>query len=313
MGFNIGRAAKGIVTGGASELFDGGGGGGPNARPRFRGKSTQDILDAIAIGDAGGIGDTDYLKKILARRGLTYEGANPEDIDASFDMNDPSDSDYYNVSGILNKSAKGGRPSIALEKWNAYKADILQKKMEDYYNTNVQPSFDKTRATLDELLSNPSFSAEELAATRSEMTSQVRAQESNRLRRTAAVLGLRGMDPGSVAGAALIQAQAEETDRALTEALRRYGLDVVGMERDAQARELGLNTDLTNSMFSSKSALEEGNYDRLAGINSNIGSILEAANTLDSTTKAAKDAARLGFYGNIASGVAQGAGAALGG
>ncbi len=304
-GLDIGLAAHDWLTSG--------GGGGRRHPARFRGQSDQDLIDAITIGEKTGIasGKVERLKKALARRGITWEGANPEDIKTSFDINNPSDADFYRVQGLLHN--KANRSSVQLEKWDAYKADLLDKKMHEYFDTTVQPTFDKVQASLQDMLDRKTFSDEEVGQVKSELTSQVREQETNRLRRISATLGLRGIDPGSVAGAALVNQQAEETDAALTEALRRFGLDIIGQERSSQAQELGFATNLSGAMFGAKQSLEEKNWERLHGINSEIGSILEAANTLDQTGKTAMDAARLGFWGNIASGALQGGGAALSG
>lgn len=290
----------------------------PTYTGRFKNQDTASLVDAYGISDPSGIGNTDRLRKILGRRGVTFDdsGAITSGQTTSYGDAGPAEADFTDARRILansGQSADGNSKTPMMDRWEAYKAELAGKKIEEYFNTNVQPTYDIVNSKLQELLKNPTFSGEELAATRSQMTSQIRQQELQRQKRVASMLGLAGTDSNSVAGAALANSVAQEADQRLTDFLRQYGLDVMAQERQNQAQELGLATSLTTSMAGAKEGMLSRNYDRVHGANMELSQILESLRQQDLMESAQKSANRTGYYGGMIGAGIGALGAAAGG
>ena len=295
-----GRDIVGNTVGKPYGLDRGGSNGGA---PSDRDWNINDLYDAIRLNDASGIGSEKKVLKRYKRAGGTFdENGNPvapTGYDpASFDPATATSADRNRLSAEL----KGpySRPSLYRKSFDEWRAEQAKAKMDEYKKNTLDPMLGSIDSKITDMMANPDFSPEELAANRSQLVSQAKTQETQRLRRVAATLGLSGMDPGSIAGAALVNSVAQETDQRITDAISQYTMQVKDMERSSNNAEIGIATDFSTRRTQLETALTQGNYEQLFGLSSDIGGILEALDARNAQLKAEKEAARLGFYGNLA-------------
>lgn len=269
------------------------------------------LYEAYQLQQESGLGSETALMRKLKKAGLIDAEGNviaPEGYAGTFDPLDPnfkSDPDQYR------KALSGGgdyfRESVYTKQWDKYRAQLAKDKMDKFKKDTIDPLTGSVTTKLQELLDNPAIGPEELVAQRGEIVSMARAQEAERLKRIGASLGLRGLDPGSIAGAALVNQVAEETDRRISEGLRQFNFDVNALERQSEVSELGLATGLSTQLAQLETALTQGNLEQVFGISNDIAGIMEAINQQSEALKAQNKATQYGLYGAIV----QGAGAAV--
>lgn len=263
-----------------------------------------DLYDAYRINQESKIGNEKRLNRRLKRHGLLDDEGNvlaPEGYDpTSFD---PTSGDAFSAPERARtaKYLRGpySRPSIMRKRFQEMQADIAKKKMDQFKETTIDPLTGSVSAKLQEMLANPAFDPEELANMRSDLVAQARSAEANRLKRVGATLGLRGLDPGTVAGASLVNRVAEDTDRMITDTLRQFGFDVANIERESEVAELGLSTQLATQMAQLETALTQGNYEQVFQISNDIGAIHEALEARKDAERIQKGANRMDYYGGM--------------
>jgi len=264
-----------------------------------------DIYDAYRLNEETSIGNEEAIMRRLRKAGLIDDAGNvlaPEGYDpASFDPTSDAALDPNNRRRLRRGlESKHTRTSQYINSFNEARAELAKKKMDTFKSNTIDPLTKTITERLNEMLSNPTISPEELQDMKGEMVSQARAQEAQRLKRVGATLGIRGIDPGDIAGAALISRIGEETDAQITEGLRKFGLDIAQMENDANASELGMSTSLATQLSQLETALTSGNLEQVFSIGNNLASIYEAIAAQDKTLDVQKDANRLGFYSSMA-------------
>lgn len=144
------------------------------------------------------------------------------------------------------------------------------------YTQNTEPVLNNIQKQIDDILSKPAISAQEIADMRSGIVDNVKQSESSRLRRVSAVLGLRGLDPSSPMGAALATKSATDADNELTDSLRKFGLDTTEFNKTSRERELGLAQNLAMSRITARSSALSGDTDRLFAVQNNLSNLVAA-------------------------------------
>jgi hypothetical protein len=316
--FNPVKITKGLVPGHKDYLDFGGdsstGGGIPRVNQRTfderfgANDGYSELYDAYRLNEESGIGNEDALLRRLKRAGLVDENGNvlsPEGYDPS--KFDPTGDAAYTSDERrrLGKalSGPGSRNSFLIKNFEDKRAELAKAKMDEFKRTNIDPITKTLNQRIQEMLESPEISPEDYANMRSEAVSQARSQEAQRLNRAAATLGLSGMDPGSVAGAALMSQIVEETDARITSALRQFEMDRNALESRGGKDELGYATGLSTQMAQLETALTQGNLEQVFGIQNDLAGMIEAIDARDQALDAQREASRLGFYGSVAQGV----------
>lgn len=176
----------------------------------------------------------------IERRGLSTEGIDVRDFSTGrFNASEAQDA----LTALTQQARRPlGDPDrmnrIRVTNENKLATLMAERNAEEnerWVNENIDPTFDLAQRRMEELAGTNAISATQEAALRTRIAERVKLGEEGQLRRAASVLGLRGLDPSSPAGAALAARAAERADAQLSDALRELGIDVTQLNRE-QAR-----------------------------------------------------------------------------
>lgn len=243
--------------------------------------SVKNYLDAFGSGGAqyGNFSfEIDRRLAALEKAGLDIGSLSGTDFSGNFSLLDANRA-AIGLRGLrrdVGLPASRGEEARLREGANVNWAGRRQEIGEQRYEEEVRPRELMIQQRLDEMLQNPTFSAEETARMRSDITANNRQLASSRLQRVSAGLGVRGMDPSSPAGAALAMHVAEQSDSELSTQLRKLGFDISQIEDATATNELGISQNLLNAMQVTRDAALSGDLDRLSGAQSSLTDLVTA-------------------------------------
>lgn len=211
----------------------------------------------------------------INRRGLDTSGVDVRDFSSGrIEASDTADA--FGALKGLNRSKYGvkysptgeliaGNPRDVrrrqgLNKENDAKlAQLMQERdaadNENWINQNIDPTFDRAQQTLDSQMGTDAISAQMESAMRTRIGESVRLNEEGSLRRASSILGLRGLDPSSPAGAALAARAAERADAQLNDAFRELGLSVLTTNRQSRTQDAMAATQIATSRLAAHSSI----------------------------------------------------------
>lgn len=262
---------------------------------RDTGRATT-LLNAYNLArQMGRTGVADYarqrLDRVLGRTGLEESALSGEDFSkAGYDPNLA-----FATRSIFNQSrkAQGGRamrPGAFTSQLDMLRASNTQRENTAQWESQGRPAFDQMQQELSDRLSSPTFSNDYIANARSQMAQQIKGATSDRLRGVSAVLGLRGMDPSSPAGAAIASRAALDADAALASSLADFGMKVEDIERQTTGREIALQSDLIARRMALEAGVKDPSF--LIQLNSNLGGLMEALRAQKEAEELQRDLAR---------------------
>lgn len=225
-------------------------------------------------------GKADKIRsKIEALGGVFDEAGNPQGADynpTDFSNGTFALSSANALRGEFQREGRKPRPSSFGYRNEQVLAERTQQQSQQFYDTKIAPIFESLSGQINDLLSQDTLSASELADMRGNIATTVKTAEESRLRRVAQVLGTRGLDPGSPAGAALANRVANESDQLIVEQLRNLGLDAEKINQADRLMEIQLAEQTALAQINARAAALSGDQDRLFAINEQIGSLMEA-------------------------------------
>lgn len=288
-----------IVTGGLYSPGGGGGGGSDPGLPAYqRFRNSTKGMDANALeaqynryalanqlsttgefsGTAGSRGGKvagnrmSYISNLLQKQGITPTA--PTGLDAT------GNPDYSATSGaaqtLRQLAGVKGQGALWDQKTQRYISGKEREISTADYNKNTAPALDSIDANIQDMLSHPGMSGEEVANIRSGIIQNAKNAESSRLKRVAAVLGQRGLDPSTATGSSLAAHTAEESDKALQDSLREFGINTDEFARNDREKLIGLASQSALSRVSARNAALNNDKGAMAEAQTGISSLVAA-------------------------------------
>ena len=255
----------------------------PAAPPPVEQTKYQKWLDAYNVAQATGrTGLMKYLQHGIDRQQANTPGLTGTGLDTSsstFDINR-----FQNVRGLLNRGIQARNPGsdpnrIRAGQLGGQAQDILKQNQvregQEYFDQNVQPTLQSNQQQLQDLISKPALGAEFIAQTRSNIGATVKGAEEARLRRVAASLGMRGLDPSSPAGAAIAAQTAQESDAELARQLTKLGIDTETINRTSLQNALSMSTQNVMQGIQAKNLALNGDRAALFDITNNLNALMD--------------------------------------
>lgn len=229
--------------------------------------------------------------RILGRNaGLDTSGINTFDNPM---MTSPGDTQQaiHGAALLKDKQFRRGDYDRAKNRFNVRQNNNVAGMVQKDFINEIDPSLQQAQGQADQFASQDAIGAGDEQAMRANLAAQVRMQESQRLNRVAAGMGMGDMSNSPVA-AALTSQVVEQTDRAITDTMRELGLEVsqVNMQQKrkdvAQAAQIALM----------RAGLHTSDPTTLAKMHTDVAAMLDAMysrdQTMDLMEKQMKDAGR---------------------
>jgi hypothetical protein len=150
----------------------------------------------------------------------------------------------------------------------------VQTENKQNYEQNIAPQMDAAGNAIQGLLDKPTISATQYGQTQAQISGLIKGDLEKQLRLGGAALGIRGMDPGSASGAAVLASMRENSNANLAKALTDYGINVSDLEEKDTMQESGLLADLATRRMAAQAAINDPS--KLFEISQNLTGLLES-------------------------------------
>lgn len=165
-------------------------------------------------------------------------------------------------------------------------AQLMQERYaqdnENWVNQNIDPTFQQAQDAFAKLQGTNAISGTQEAALRTKIGEQIKLQEEGQLRRASSILGNRGLDPSSPAGAALAVRAAERADAQLNDAFRELGINVSQVNRQDIAFNAAAATQIATSRLAAHTSIM-GDRAALVNMQTDVAALIDAMHQRDQT------------------------------
>lgn len=235
------------------------------------------------------------------------------------DFGDPNfdQSQASGVLGILDQAAgRHIRPGQYGKQLDTLRAQAQAKGATEYESSQIEPLYQQASQSASEMAANPTYGAGYIANARSQLAAQLRGAKEQELRTVNSILGIRGMDPSSPAGASILEKASMDADAELAQALQGLDQGITGANRQGQMQATITLQQLASARSAAHRAAVTGDYERLYQINDSLQALMEAIRTTQEERQYANAQMRdasgrdwlgmgVAFAGNGISGMAQ--------
>lgn len=249
------------------------------------GRVLGDVRSASSL--AGALGRTGAENRLAKRerrlsRKITKRGGDPTTFEGTdFSEGTFSLTEAGQLRRTLSRRRQDGqttfaRPSAFNERLRGLDAERRLEESEAFLENEINPQFEAARARLTKRLDSDVITATEVARQRTQIGDTVRSASTGRLRRVAAILGLRGISPDSPAGQALVNRNAQAADDQVLELMRKLGIDVARINREDEGRNIQLASQLGSQQIAARNAALTGDINRVQEVQSSLSELFEA-------------------------------------
>lgn len=188
-------------------------------------------------------------------------------------------SDINALQGLIRPRENRGqglnRASVFSKQAELGLADQRRKESQDYLDENIQPTLDVINERVQQMLAEPEIRAYEEAQMRSRAIELTRQQETDRMKRLQGVFGSAGIAADSPVAHVLANRSAQEADAELARLFQNIDFELAQARRQEDAGELALASRLSAQNLATRQAATTGDFDRLIGIQSELGGLFE--------------------------------------
>ena len=188
--------------------------------------------------------------------------------------------DVNSMEGLMRSNKNRGqgrnRSSVFAKRVEQGFANQRQQESQAYLDETVQPQIDLINERARQLLEEPAIRASEEAAMKSQAVELIRRQETDRQKRLQGLFGAKGYSAGSPIAQVLANRSAMEADAEIAKMFRDYDIELARQRQNESMTELGLVSNLNAQGLAARQAATSGDFDRLLGIQSELGGLFEA-------------------------------------
>lgn len=240
----------------------------------LRQQAFQDVINTI---QRTGVGSR-YLNRFQRRQA---NAGYTNDPSAGLDFTDPNFDQTRAIQALhrinrarVNSGQNAMRPGVRTNLINTQREQAAQAQRQQNYEQDYLPASNSAMDAIQGLLDKPNLSAGQVADIHARISNTIRGGLEQKQRAAAAALGVRGLDPGSAAGAAILARQSEAADADLANSLSQFDLNLSDLERQSTSSEATLLQSLATNRASEFAAIKDPS--RLMELNDQFGSLLEA-------------------------------------
>lgn len=258
-------------------------------------KRREEALGALSdvFGREGGRRSNQLNRQInRSRRRFGLEGVDSGARDAS----ELGLQDINALQGLIRPREGRGqglnRASVFSKQAELGLADRRQRESQQYLDETVQPQIDAINERIQQMLAEPSVDAYERSALRSQAIDVTRRQETDRQKRLQSLFGAAGYSAGSPVAQVLANRTAQDADARLASMFQELDLEISRRRQQESLTELGLASNLNTQTLAARQAATTGDFDRLLGIQSELGGLFEGIQQQQEAIDAARAEAR---------------------